>query len=144
MKLFILSSLLMVTNILIGQNFVNWTTQLSNEEDGDYIVIKANIEADWSIYSQHTDPDGPIPTSFEFELQDNFELVGNVIEVTEPKKEYSDLFEAKVVKFTKEAVFKQKLNIKASDGVINGKVRYMCCDKKRCLPPKTVPFSVKL
>ncbi len=124
-----------------SENLVDWQFTLS--QDGTELEIEATIADDWVIYSQHTDPDGPIPLEFEFTDLSGVELDGTVMEVTKPITEMSELFEVTVMKFKKKASFKQKLKLTEGKTNIKGRVTYMSCDATRCLPPKTVPFEVE-
>ena len=41
--------------------------------------------------------------------------------------------------------FVQKIKVKSAIAtVIKGSVNYMVCNDKQCLPPKDVPFSIKV
>jgi hypothetical protein len=124
-----------------AEDLVDWQFTLS--EDGTELEIEATIATDWVIYSQHTDPDGPIPLEFEFTDLSGVELDGAVVELTKPITELSDMFDVTVMKFKKKATFKQKLKLTEGKPNIKGTVTYMSCDATRCLPPKTVPFEVE-
>lgn len=120
---------------------VSWDVQLN--EDGTAIEFKATMKTDWVIYSQHTDPEGPIPLEFEFTEVTGAELEGLVQEMTPPEVMMSEMFDVEVKKFKKKADFIQKLRSNSSDKSVKGKITYMCCDATRCLPPKTIDFQVQ-
>ena len=128
---------------VVGQdeNLVDWKFSLN--EEGTALEIEAKIKDTWVIYSQHTDPEGPIPLEFEFTEITGAELSGVVEELTAPMSEMSEMFGVEVKKFKKSATFKQKLMPKDGDRHIKGMVTYMACDATKCLPPKTIPFEVK-
>ena len=44
------------------------------------LVVTVKLDAGWHMYSQHTDPNGPLPTEFEFTKSKDYTLVGKVIE----------------------------------------------------------------
>jgi len=140
--LFVLS--VVVTSSITAQieDLVQWSAELNEEQSA--ITLKAEMKGDWVIYSQHTDPEGPIPLEFEFEAVDGVEYVGPVEEITVPITKMSELFGVEVIKFEQSAEFSQAIKIKAKSGVIKGNVTFMTCDASRCLPPKTVPFEVKI
>lgn len=125
-------------------NPVSWTfTVEAAGPDGTYaLVATAQLEEQWALYSQHTDPDGPIPTEFTID-QDQVILVEGMQELSEPIVKYSDLFEVETIKFKKEATFKQVFKTDQAKA-IEGTVRYMTCDDTRCLPPKEVAFSATI
>lgn len=131
---------------LMAQNMdpVSWTYIINpTTTDHQYeLTITADIDGDWVVYSQHTDPDGPVPTSFTY--NDGAHLLGATQEMTSPIKAYSDLFEVEVVKFKKEAIFRQTFMDDDGAVSIDGAIRYMTCDGLRCLPPKTIEFTAAL
>ena len=131
-----------LTSVLMAQDPVNWTFNYDAEEEK--LVIEADMQTNWVIYSQHTDPDGPIPTYFELEESNDFITIGEVEEVSESIKKMDELFGVEVIKFEKSASFVQKLKNVRKGTKIKGSVTYMTCDGERCLPPKTVAFEVKV
>lgn len=127
--------------VLFAQDPVNWT--FSYNESEDKLVMEAEMQNNWVIYSQHTAPDGPVPTYFELEESEDFNAIGEVEELSAAIKKMDDLFGVEVIKFEKTATFSQKLENVKDGAKIKGSVTYMTCDNIRCLPPKTVPFEVK-
>lgn len=116
--------------------------QISNTEFD--LIWTANIDSGWSIYSQFTDDNGPVPTTFEFD-KGSYERVGVVQEEGYKKEGYDKLFDANVIKFTKgPVVFTQR--IKASDlaNPVTGYLTFMTCDDEKCLPPTDIDFSFQL
>ena len=146
MKYFFLSLFLVINISIYSQvalNPVKWVFSFEaiNDKEG-YIVLKATIEDKWHIYSQKQNGDGPIPTSFKFIKSKGFILVDSTLE---PKAEklYSEVFGSDVVSFSKEVVFKQKIQRKNKKQFeVKGEVEYMACNDASCLPPKTIPFIV--
>lgn len=128
---------------MFGQSneFVSWTAEYNKETSS--INITAKMKGDWVIYSQHTDPEGPIPLEFEFDKLMGAELVGDVKELTPAHTEMSDMFGVEVIKFKKAAQFNQDLKMVSDAGMVSFNVTYMTCDSKRCLPPTTVPLSIE-
>lgn len=120
---------------------VEWTA--SYDEEANSVFIDAEMKDDWVIYSQHTDPEGPIPLEFEFGKSEKIELEGEVLELDKPITVMSDMFGVEVMKFKEKARFEQKLGEKPTKGNLSINVTYMTCDSKRCLPPTTVPLYVK-
>ncbi len=101
------------------------------------LTFTADIEDRWHLYSQDLPEGGPIPTSFTIEESADFELIGEVIEVTEPEVKYDQSFQMKLKLFSHKAVFKQKIKLLSEGTVkIKGFVEFMSCDDERCLPPK--------
>lgn len=105
------------------------------------LIFKATIDKTWHLYSQEVIPDGPVPTSFNFEKSKDFQLVGKV---TEPKaiQEYDPNFDTILKYFANEAIFTQKIKVLSTkDFKIKGYLEFMCCDDKQCLPPTEVDFE---
>ncbi len=143
-KITITSVLMLLGAIIIAQSpeVVHWTFDYNKETQS--IDITADMDDNWVIYSQFTDPDGPIPLNFTFEPSDAYTLVAGVVETNEPTTVKSEMFGVEVKKFKHKAVFKQKIEASGTGEIIKGAVTFMCCDNMRCLPPKTLPFEVKI
>jgi len=133
---------LFITVMAVGQEYVTWTAQLNN--DKSEVLISAEIADKWFIYSQHLDEGGPIPTEFVFGQSDGVAFNGEVQEITKPIKKFDELFEMEVLKFKNKAEFSQKVTIGENAKIINLEVTYMTCDSERCLPPRTIPLTVKI
>lgn len=133
------------------ENPVAWEVEISDQKNvmGMYeITFTATIEKNWHMYSQHlpSPDDGPLPTIFSFDYESEFDIVGKVAEVTEPKSVFDEVFEVNVNYFDNKAVFKQlvSLNDKENGATINGSISFMVCDNSMCLPPEDVLFSVTI
>lgn len=123
---------------------VKWTFKLKklDNQKSEFIAI-ADINKGWNIYSVYMEEDGPIPTSFTFSEVINGSLEGKIIEKSNKISVFDELFEMQVIKFKEIAEFSQIFSGEAGLS-LKGNVIFMCCDSKRCLPPATVPFDLKL
>ena len=101
------------------------------------------MEGNWAIYSQHTEEGGPIPTIFDFHEKEGYKLIGEVKEISEPIKSFSEMFEIDVIKYKHEAIFEQKVQNVRKGAIIIGSVTFMTCNDEKCLPPKEIRFEVK-
>lgn len=126
---------------------VKWSTTVEKISDSDFdLVIKASIDKGWHLYAQSIPDDGPIPTTFSFQQQEDiFQLVGNP---TEEKgvEDFDKVFEMNIKYFENSATFKQRIRVLTSDNIeIVGTVEFMVCDDMRCLPPteEEIKFSVQ-
>lgn len=124
---------------------VKWDTSVEKISDIDYVLVSiASIDDHWHLYSQDVSEDGPIPTTFDYTLEEGVELAGKTIEdkgITVEDK----VFEMKVKYFEHSAVFRQK--IKISDVVIKkvtAEVGFMACDDEKCLAPSYVDLEFDL
>jgi len=122
---------------------VRWTFRTEQSKPGEAtLLMTAIIDKGWHLYSQDIPEGGPIPTTFTFEKNSNFRLVGKV---TEPKamEEKDPLFENILLKyFADKTVFKQKIIVVSRKNfVIKGVVNYMGCDDRQCIPPTDADFE---
>src|SRR5690606_37742889 len=114
---------------------VKWSTSVEKISDTEYdLVITANIEKSWHLYSQNVPEDGPIPTTFTFEDSQAYTLIG---ETTEDAGHVIDdpVFMMRIKFFEDQAVFKQRVKFTNQPEAIRGAVESMVCDDSRCLPP---------
>ena len=152
MKTFILPLLFIFSLLYTQSGFsqavlapVKWeySYEKVNNTEG-YILIKARIDKDWHIYSQHQSADGPIPTSFLFSANADFYPIGKTEEPA-AEKAFSEVFSTEVISFANEVVFKQKIkrkNLNSFD--LNAELEFMACNNNTCLPPKVVKFSLRI
>ena len=120
---------------------VQWTFEVHQTDQGTHeFVATATIKSPWVIYSQHTDPDGPVPTRFEFETVLPW-LQPELIEFPKAKEGMDPLFELNVAKHESQVTFSRHFSTSEAKSLI-GTVTYMTCDGNRCLPPKAIPFDI--
>jgi len=76
------------------QNPATWKAEVEQQDATHYqLILEAQIEPEWHIYSQFTDPAGPIPLALEFlKVGEDFTLDGPAKE-SETEVVYSDIFE---------------------------------------------------
>ena len=124
---------------------VKWSFESSSLGNDEFeLKMTATIDDGWSIYSQHTSDDGPVPTSFEFESK-NFTAIGDVQETGKKKEGLDPLFDVNVIKFVKgPVIFTQKVKVTDYSKPVSGYLTFMTCDDQRCLPPTDVDFSFAL
>ncbi len=107
------------------------------------LQFKADIEANWHLYSQHL-PEGvdAYPTEFNFVNSEDYELINQMIE-PDPIEEPDPMFDNLVLPYFKdEVVFRQKIRITSnSDFKINGEISFMSCDEAQCVFPPISTFS---
>ncbi len=123
-------------------NPVSWDFKMDDLGDGMYnLIYTAAIDDEWTVYSQFTSDDGPVPTTIEYEELSGASLEGTSIEKGHKKEGPDALFDnVNVIKFLGDEDFSITQKVKAGDGPIKGYLTYMTCDKERCLPPKDVDF----
>lgn len=124
---------------------VEWTGTAEKIADDTYkVVLTADVEEGWYIYSMYMQDGGPIPTSIEFEGE-HVIVDGDTEEFGEITKEAFDpVFEIDIKKFAQQATFTQIVKTKGSDPEINALVSFMSCNDERCNPPRKVKVYVAL
>lgn len=124
---------------------VRWSyaaKKLSSKEA--VVFLKATIQPGWHIYSLNVGDGGPIKTSFEFTPSKLYATNGKTAEPT-PISKFEKAFNMNVSYFEKEVVFQQKISLKSAAATnITGKLTYMTCNDKKCLPPEDVDFTIPL
>lgn len=126
---------------------VKWKFDVEKINDTEYkLKYTATIDKGWTVYSQFTSEDGPVPTTINYEEMSGIELVGKAAEKGAKKEGMDVFFGVNVVKFLadKPFVIEQKIKVKDASKPIKGYVNYMACDHEKCLPPSDVDFSFKL
>ena len=122
---------------------VKWSYDVVKQSEHIYEVhFKAEMDDKWAIYSQFTSDEGPVPTIFTFESDDNIVLEKGVREEGDLLSGFDELFETTVKKFKKQVDFIQIVKVKNGESYLKGYVTYMTCDDKRCLPPADEEFSI--
>lgn len=105
------------------------------------IYIKASIEENWHLYSQHVKPNGPTKTTFTFAKSKDYSLVGATAE-PKPISKFEKVFNMNVPYFADEVIFQQKVKLNKGTTTVKGKVEFMVCNDTKCLPPNEIEFSV--
>lgn len=138
---------ILTSNLLTAQETpVKWSFAAEKVSEQEYdLVITANIETGWSVYSQYLESDeGPIKTKFEFQPSGNLQLIGQTAESGHKKESYDELFGMNLIKYSKKAQFTQRVKVTNSSEPVSGFLTYMSCDDTSCLPPTDVDFSISL
>ena len=126
-------------------NPVKWDIAIAKAGDnGEYdVTFKATLDKGWYIYSQILEPDGPEPTEFVFDEDENLTIVGKAKELSEHKVSgFDEIFEMDVTKYKVSVDFVQRIRITNPDKEYKGYVYYMTCDNEKCLPPAEVYFTL--
>lgn len=135
-------------NKLIAQEKdpVSWTYEAKKKADGSYdLLITASLPKPWHIYSQNTDENGPVPTTISFNKNPLITTVGKITETGNLEKKYDKDMKANTLFYSNKVVFTQNIKLKGkAKTTATGKIEFMVCDDKKCLPPKTINFSIKI
>jgi thiol:disulfide interchange protein DsbD len=112
------------------------------------VRITANIQSGWHLYSQKQ-PDDAIaePTKITFAKNPLVKLDGDIKEEGKLEKFRDTKIDPPISahQYSSRVEFVQMVKMKASAKTkVNGTVRFQTCNDERCLPPKTVSFSIAL
>lgn len=144
--LFVLSIFMMMgTAFAQIENPVKWTYTAKKIDSKTYeLHMTATLENKWHIYAQNAG-EGPEPTVFSFAKNPLLKFDDKVKELGKLEKHYDPNFKSELKFYSNKVDFVQKVKVKSSAAtVVKGTVSYMVCDDKKCLPPKEIPFSIKL
>jgi hypothetical protein len=124
------------------ENPVSWSYSAKRISKTEAIIsLRATIEDSWHIYSQNIKPGGPNKTIISFTPSKDFTLVGKT-EEPKPITKFEKVFKMDVLYFENEVIFKQKIKLNKAATTVKGKIDFMVCNDKQCLPPSDVTFSV--
>jgi hypothetical protein len=147
-KLFLLAGFTLTAYIVRAQlNPVTWTFTATKISEKTYeIHMKATIQTNWHLYSQKQ-PDDAIanPTVFTIRPNPLFKADGKIKEVGKMEIMKDKTLGISANQYSNLVDFVQKIKLKSNAKTnFSGSVEYQTCDDKKCLPPKTVNFSVAI
>jgi hypothetical protein len=147
MKNFILAVFLLTGSFAFAQNPVAWTFTTKKIKDKTYEVhMTATIQNGWHLYAQNQPKDAIAqPTSFAFNKNPLLNFDGKVKELGKLEKYRDDKLDIAANQYSKKVDFVQVVKVKAKvRTAVTGKLEYQTCNDEKCLPPKSVPFSISL
>jgi thiol:disulfide interchange protein DsbD len=125
-----------------GQEKIEWSFEYA--EFPSSIQISAKIENGWHLYALDLDPSiGPVPTQIVLEKNKLVKELQPIEVRTIAKKSYEANFGAEVSYYEHDFLASKRILVKKPT-IVKGELTYMLCDDKRCLPPKTIPFEIKV
>ncbi|MDT0559607.1 protein-disulfide reductase DsbD family protein [Ichthyenterobacterium sp. W332] len=124
---------------------VSWETSVEKISDTEFDLISvATIDKGWHLYSQNVPEGGPIATTFSYEENINYELVGDTSE-SDGEEVDDPVFQMRIKYFSGRAEFRQRVKILNSElDIVKGEVEFMSCDDEKCLPPDVTVLEFKL
>lgn len=128
-------------------NPVSWSFTSKKVSANLYEVqLVATIQPGWHLYSQVQPSDAiAIPTSFNFNRHPLLEFDGKVKEMGKLEKYKDETLGVTANQYSQKVVFVQKVKVKGNaKTAVTGKLEYQTCNDEKCLPPKTISFSVNL
>ncbi len=117
------------------ENPAKWTFSQKSLGNNEYeLVLKAELDPGWTVYSMYTPEGGPMATTVTLsQAGKGIELVGKAQE-NEPHKKYDEIFGVDVWYFSGEFVIRQK--VKVTDATIlsvKGSIEYQVCQEGQCV-----------
>lgn len=146
-KVVFISLFLSIANIVFGQILdpVEWSFTSKKIKDGYELILTATMKPGWHIYSQNTPQGGPVATKINFTKNPLVLMLGNITEQGKMEQHNEPLFGVMVKQYSNKINFVQLVKMKAAVNTsVTGSLLYMACNSTKCLPPKTVPFSIPL
>ncbi|WP_262902508.1 protein-disulfide reductase DsbD family protein [Lutimonas saemankumensis] len=140
--------LALIGNIAYAQlhDPVSWETSAKKINASEFeLLISAEIEEGWHLYSQNVPDGGPIPTTITIkEEKGQFELIGKPTE-GEGHEEFDNVFEMNIKYFENKTQFVQKIKVLTDEKItITGVLEFMVCDDTNCLPPTEIDLNFEL
>lgn len=129
-----------------SDNPVKWRVEAKMTSSHEGIVtIVASIASGWHLYGTELPEDGPLPTTFDFSQSKGIvftdDLVPSEAAIAHQDANFDltlDWWSGRVT-FTRHfRLMKQDIN----DATIGGSIKYMSCNDKTCMPPKTQTFKI--
>jgi thiol:disulfide interchange protein DsbD len=126
-------------------NPVQWSFSAKKIANKTYeLHMTATVSGDWHIYAQDAG-EGPEPTSFSFLKNPLLTLNGKVKEIGRLEKQFDPNFNSELKFYSHKVDFVQTIKLRTAVATIaKGTVTFMVCNNQKCLPPKDIPFSIKI
>jgi hypothetical protein len=125
---------------------VKWTYETKKIADKTYAIhMTATINGDYHIYAQDAGGDGPVSTTFTFVKSPLITIDGPVKEEGKLVKKFETAWSHDVKYYEKTVDFVQVVKLKGGAKTnLTGKVEFMVCNEKQCLPPSEVEIKVNV
>ncbi|MES2873120.1 MAG: cytochrome c biogenesis protein CcdA [Bacteroidota bacterium] len=124
---------------------VRWSYRSEKISDAEFdLVITANIEKGWHVYSQFIKEGGPIPTSFKFTPSKSYKLKGTVIELPKAVSAFDKNFDMQIAWHKEKVDFRQRIVLNVPNTTVSGMLEFMVCNDQKCLPPAEVEFKIQV
>ncbi|MGH1338426.1 MAG: protein-disulfide reductase DsbD domain-containing protein [Aureispira sp.] len=125
---------------------VNWKFKAIKTEPQVYVIrATATINQGWYVYSQYLESDnGPIATHWAFEKEQMVNLIGDPAEEGNKVEGWDELFAMNITKYKKKMVLEHIIKVPKRQRRAKGRITFMSCNDKQCMPPSDIIFDVKL
>ena len=126
---------------------VSWAFGSKKISENVYEVqLIATIQSGWQLYSQvHPSDAIAQAASVNFNKNPLVNLDGKVKEIGKLEKYKDEKLDISANQYSQKVTFIQKVKLKGKVKTnVSGKLEFQTCNDKKCLPPKTVNFSIAL
>jgi len=126
----------LICQIFVAQNPISFSTDVNRISENNYqLIINADIQDNWRLYSKFLKEGGAIPTEITFENSNSndFKLSGDLIE-SETITKFDPIFGLDQTYFINKSSFKQNIYLTNNSlKTIIGKIAYQACDDSVCI-----------
>ena len=126
----------LICQIFVAQNPISFSTDVNRISENNYqLIINADIQDNWRLYSKFLKEGGAIPTEITFENSNSndFKLSGDLIE-SETITKFDPIFGLDQTYFINKSSFKQNIYLTNNSlKTIVGKIAYQACDDSVCI-----------
>lgn len=146
-KLILFLTVLFLGSMAFAQSPVSWAFSSKKISDNVYqLNLIASIQPGWHLYAQKQPADAIAqPTTFTFNNNPLLNFEGKVKEIGKLEKFVDKTLDVSANQYSNKVVFVQTVKLKGkARTAVTGKLEFQTCDDKKCLPPKTVPFTIAL
>jgi thiol:disulfide interchange protein DsbD len=146
-KLVLISLICLSGYFASAQSPVSWAFSTKKINDKTFeLHLTATMQPGWHLYSQKQPADAiAMPTTFTFNSNPLLIFDGKVKEVGKLQKFKDDKLDISAYQYSKSVNFVQQVKLKGNAKTnVTGKLQYQTCNDEKCLPPKTVNFSLAL
>ncbi|RYY98648.1 MAG: hypothetical protein EOO11_07405 [Chitinophagaceae bacterium] len=130
-----------------AQNPVSWSFSSKKLDAKTYEVhLTANIQGGWHLYAQKQPEDAIAqPTTFAFNKSPLLNFEGKVKESGKLEKYTDKVLNVSANQYSNRVDFVQVVKLKAkAKTAVTGTLEFQTCNDEKCLPPKSVPFTIAL
>lgn len=145
-RLFLATILAAFSSLLLSAQNVKWSAASENLGDNLYrITVTGNIDSGFHVYDTTEYPaGGPTETAITFTDPQGYELAGELVTVSEVKKEFSPEFGYEIGTIDNPAVFTRDVVLTGQTATVNLNVEWMACNESSCTPPRDVDLNVSI
>ncbi|MCH5220307.1 MAG: thioredoxin family protein [Muribaculaceae bacterium] len=123
----------------------SWSARMTDSAHG-VVTLKAKIDEGFHIYGFTEHPDGPVPTEIVFDDVDGVIYDGSIISSPAPQREIDSTFNLELEMWGHEVTFSRTFTVTNGSvpSAITGSVRFMACNDRTCMAPKTEHFTANV